>query len=93
MMKLLQAEPAPLEIDVERMAVIVVNMQNAFISDGGMFDFFGFDRSGHIKTIEPIKKITSAARAKGVELYTLHISSHLICVRLAPTHPSGTEVR
>ena len=41
-MSLLQAEPEPLEIDLQRLAVVVVDMQNAFVSEGGMFDLLGF---------------------------------------------------
>lgn len=64
MVNLLQAEPEPLKIDLLRTAVIVIDMQNAFVSKGGMFDLLGFDVLPIQKTIEPIKRINSAARAK-----------------------------
>lgn len=64
-MNLLQAEPEPLEIDVQRTAIVVIDMQNAFVSKGGMLDLRGFDILPIQKTIEPIKRIISAARAKG----------------------------
>ena len=38
----LQAKPEPLDIDLERTAVVVVDMQNSFVSKGGMFDLAGF---------------------------------------------------
>jgi len=70
---MLQAEPEPLQIDLKRMAVIVVDVQNAFVSRGGMFDLRGFDISHIAQVIEPIKKITSAARAKKVKVvYIAH---------------------
>jgi ureidoacrylate peracid hydrolase len=65
---LLQAEPQSLEIDRQRTAVVVVDMQNAFISKGGMFDLRGIDISGSQKIIEPIKRIRSAARGRGVRV-------------------------
>ena len=65
---MLQTEPEPLQIDLKRMAVIVVDVQNAFVSRGGMFDLRGFDISHIAQVIEPIKKITSAARAKKVKI-------------------------
>ena len=33
----LQARPEPIDIDLERTAVVVVDMQNSFVSKGGMF--------------------------------------------------------
>ena len=35
------ARPEPLEVESDRSALIVVDMQNAFCKKGGMFDFFG----------------------------------------------------
>ncbi len=69
---LLQAEPEPLQIAWQRTAVMVIDMQNAFVSKGGMLDLNGIDISPGRETIEPIKRITTAARAKGVKvLYTM----------------------
>ena len=42
----LAARPASIEIDPARTALVVVDMQNAFASKGGMFDLAGFDISG-----------------------------------------------
>ncbi len=42
----INAKPAPLEVDLARTAVIVVDMQNAFLSAGGMFDQAGYDIPG-----------------------------------------------
>lgn len=68
---LLQAEPAPLEIDLRRLAVLMIDMQNAFVSKGGMFDVWGFDISTIPRVIQPIKEITGAARKKGVRVVNL----------------------
>lgn len=70
---LLQAEPEPLEIDLLRTAVMVIDMQNTFVSKGGMFDLMGIDISPAQKVIEPIKRISRAARAKGHKvIYIAH---------------------
>lgn len=61
------AEPEPIEIDLQRTAVVVVDMQNTFISKGGA-DLRGFDISASQKIINPIKKICSEARPKGVKV-------------------------
>ena len=44
-MATISAKPESIEIDLHRAAVIVVDMQNAFVSKGGMFDTFGWDIS------------------------------------------------
>jgi len=70
------AEPEAVDIDLQRTAVIVIDMQNAFISKGGMFDLRGLDVTPNQKIIEPIKKICSAARAKGGKvIYIAHVLS------------------
>ena len=65
---ILQAEPKPLEIDLSRTAVMVVDMQNAAVRKGGMLDLINIDVSGTQKIIEPIKKITARARASGCKV-------------------------
>jgi hypothetical protein len=70
------AEPERVDIDLQRTAVIVIDMQNAFISKGAMFDLRGFDVTPNQKIIEPIKRICNAARAKGVKvIYIAHVLS------------------
>jgi ureidoacrylate peracid hydrolase len=69
----LNAEPEPVEVDLNRTAVIVVDMQNAFVSKGGMFDLAGKDLSSSLKIIEPIQRMTSKARQKRVRvIYIAH---------------------
>ena len=68
----LEAEPEPLEIDLRRTAVMVIDMQNAFVKKGGMFDLWGQDISGGQRIIEPIKRINGAAREKDCKvIYTV----------------------
>jgi ureidoacrylate peracid hydrolase len=75
-MSLLQAELQPLEVDINRMAVIIIDMENAFVSKGGWFDMLGMDISGCQKIIAPIRRINNAARAKGVKVvYIAHVYS------------------
>jgi ureidoacrylate peracid hydrolase len=68
MVNLLEAQPQPLEIDWKRTAVIIIDMQNAFISKGGMFDLRGFDISSLSITISPIKRLADAARARKIRV-------------------------
>lgn len=72
----LEAEPEPLEIDLRRTAVMVVDMQNAFIKEGGMFDLWGQDISRGQRIIEPIKMINGIAREKACKvIYTVAVYS------------------
>ena len=69
---MLQAEPAPLEIDLKRTAVIVIDMQHSFVSKGGLFDKWGVRVPGE-KIFAPIRKITETAREKGIRvIYVAH---------------------
>jgi len=65
---LLHAEPQSLEIDRQRTAVLVIDMQNAFVSKGGMYELRGIDISGCQKIIEPIRQVIKAARVRGIKV-------------------------
>ena len=62
----LQAKPEPVEVDLTKSAVVVVDMQNAFASEGGMLDIAGRDISGAPNVVRSIKTILDAARRAGV---------------------------
>ncbi len=69
----LRAEPAPLQMDLSRTAIIIVDMQNTFCKKGGGFDLGGRDISLIPATYEPINRIAEAARAKKVKVvYIVH---------------------
>lgn len=68
---LLQAEPEPIEIDLQRTAIIVVDMQNAFCSKGGMFDLIGIDIRPIRQVIEPCRKVIDVMRSKGCRIIYL----------------------
>ena len=67
-MTLLEAEPEPIKIDLLKTAVIVVDMQNAFMSKGGYFDLIGIDTSGAQEIVEPCRRIIHAGREKGARI-------------------------
>lgn len=69
-----QAKPEPVKIDLARTAVIVVDMQNAFASKGGMFDLVGQDISGAKSVIATNKQIIAAARKAGIKVVYLLMS-------------------
>jgi len=67
----IKARPDAVEIDLRRTALIVVDMQNAFASVGGMFDLVGQDVSAARGVIQTIKKLTHAARGANVKVIYL----------------------
>jgi ureidoacrylate peracid hydrolase len=70
----LQAKPEPLEIDLRRTAVVVVDMQNSFVSKGGMFDLAGFDITGSAPVIDVHRRLLAASRKAGVKVVYLAMS-------------------
>jgi len=64
----ISAEPEPIQIDVLKTAVIVVDMQNAFVKRGGYFDLAGYDLSGVERIVGPCRKIITADRQKGAKI-------------------------
>lgn len=68
-----EAEPEELELDLERTAVLVVDMQNAFASSGGMLDLAGLDISGAAEVVEKVGDVAGAARAAGIPVVYLEM--------------------
>ncbi len=73
-MATLRARPESLEIDPRRTAVIVVDMQNAFATRGGMFDIAGLDISGAPAAIAGTQRVLKAARAVACPIVYLQMS-------------------
>jgi len=67
----LNAKPEPVEIDLKQTAIVVVDMQNAFASKGGMFDLAGYDTSGAAPAVETTRRLLDASRKTGVHVVYL----------------------
>ncbi len=67
-MTLFSTQPQAIEVDLARAALIVIDMQNAFASQGGMFELSGMDISGARKVIAILQEILPAAREAGVQV-------------------------
>ena len=70
----LTAEPEPIDIDVAETAVVVVDMQNSFVSPGGMFDLAGIDISGAPGAVAATGRLLAASRAAGVRVVYLRMT-------------------
>ena len=68
----LGALPQPLTIDLDRTAIIVVDMQNDFCAPGGWLDGIGVDVSPARAAIEPLNDILPALRGAGVPVIWLN---------------------
>ena len=73
-MVMVLARPDEVDLDLKRTAVIVVDMQNAFATKGGMFDLAGHDISGAVPAIEANKRLLDAAREAGVRVVYLQMT-------------------
>jgi ureidoacrylate peracid hydrolase len=62
----LPASPEPLTLKPTETAVIVVDMQNAYATEGGYVDIAGFDVSGAAAAVAQTRKVLDAARAAGI---------------------------
>ena len=67
------AKPEPLDVDLEKSAIVVVDMQNAFASRGGMLDLAGVDISGASRVVSAIGGLLAAARPAGVPVIYLQM--------------------
>jgi ureidoacrylate peracid hydrolase len=65
------AEPAAISLDLDRSALLVVDMQNAFGSPGGMLDLAGMDIEPARDVIAKAQVVCSAARAAGLPVIYL----------------------
>jgi len=67
------ADPESLEIDPTRTALIVVDMQNAFATQGGMLELAGMDITGADEVVRVNREIIAAARAHSIDVVYLQI--------------------
>ena len=73
MMTKLEAKPEAVDVDFEKSAVVVVDMQNAFASKGGMLDLAGMDISSAVGVIGAIQTTLAVARKAGIAVVYLQM--------------------
>ena len=69
----LNTRPEPIEVDLERSAIVVVDMQNAFASKGGTLDLAGADLADAPRVVRTIRGVLDAARTAGVQVVHLQV--------------------
>lgn len=66
--QVLTARPEAIELAPEQTALVVIDMQNAYTSQGGYLDLAGFDVSATKPVVENIQKAVAAAHAAGIQV-------------------------
>jgi ureidoacrylate peracid hydrolase len=90
----IEAEPQPIPVDLARTAVLVVDMQNAFVHKGGYFDLAGFDITPIQSIVEPCRKIINMARTAGLRIIYLQMGcSPDLSDKGPPDSPSSMKSR
>jgi ureidoacrylate peracid hydrolase len=90
----IEAEPEPISIDLSKTAILVVDMQNAFVRSGAYFDIAGYDISATERIIGPCHKIITSAREKNVKIIYLQMGcSPDLSDKGAPDSPSAFKSR
>jgi ureidoacrylate peracid hydrolase len=69
----LKTRPEPIEIELAKSAMVVVDMQNAFAAKGGTLDVAGIDISTAPKVVRAIQALLDAARAAGLTVVYLQM--------------------
>ena len=70
-LRLLKAKPEDITVDLAACAVIVVDMQNAYLSKGGYLDLAGFDRDGAEDVVIAMRHLLADARSADVPIIYL----------------------
>lgn len=70
----LSTRPEPLEVAFDRSAIVVVDMQNAFASKGGMLDIAGTDLSDAGRVVTATRSVLEAARSREVPVVYLRMA-------------------
>src|ERR1700757_3527475 len=70
----LDAKPNPLEVDLKKSALLVVDMQNAFASRDGMLDIARVDITDAPRVIRVVRSVIEAARKNGVAIVYLRMA-------------------
>ncbi|CAN5914840.1 pyrimidine utilization protein B [soil metagenome] len=91
----LPSTPQSVTIDLNRTALLVIDMQNDFCAADGMVGQAGGNYSADRAPIEPLNRLTPALRAKGVPIIWVNWGNRADLANMAPNQvhlfkPTGT---
>ncbi|OMF27183.1 isochorismatase [Paenibacillus sp. FSL H8-0548] len=81
----MQAKPQEVMIDLERTAIIVIDMQNDFCSPGGWLDSIGVETSGLLKPVTRLNKLLPELRKAEVPVLWLNWGNREDQMNLPPS--------
>ena len=92
----LKAEPQSITIDASKSALMIVDMQNDFCTEGGWLHARGIDISPNRKPIEPLKRLVDVARASNLPVIWLNWGVRKDLLNIHPSlrhahNPTGLE--
>jgi nicotinamidase-related amidase len=64
----IQADPAPVPIDLDRTAIVMIDMQRDFLEPGGFGDSLGNDIAQLARVVAPCQALLEGARALGMAI-------------------------
>ncbi len=93
----LRALPQEVVIDVNKAALVVIDMQNDFCSKGGWLDHIGVDYTPARRPIEPLRALLPAFRRAGVPVVWVNWGNRPDRLNLSPSvlhvyNPDGRSV-
>ena len=62
----IEAEPGPIAVDLDKTALMIIDMQRDFLEPGGFGETLGNDVSRLAAAVEPCRAVLSAARRRGM---------------------------
>ncbi|MEK8128776.1 cysteine hydrolase [Paenibacillus filicis] len=80
-----EAQPQQLTLDLERCAIIVIDMQNDFCSPGGWLDSIGVDTSALLTPVKPLNRLLPMIRSKGVPVIWVNWGNREDRLNLSPS--------
>jgi ureidoacrylate peracid hydrolase len=70
----LNTRPEALDVDFQKSAIVLVDMQNAFASKGGLLDIAGVDLADAPRVVRRIGDVIGAGRSEGVPIVYLRMA-------------------
>jgi biuret amidohydrolase len=64
----IEADPAPVPIDLDRTAIVIIDMQRDFLQPGGFGESLGNDIAQLARAVPPCQALLAGARARGVAI-------------------------
>ncbi|OBZ19015.1 isochorismatase [Bacillus sp. FJAT-27264] len=81
----IEAKPQNLTLDLEKSAIVIVDMQNDFCTPGGWLHSIGVDTSPLLEPVNPLNRLLPALRQAGVPVIWLNWGNREDRLNLSPS--------